>query len=283
MAELLSGKAVAAALQEELKTEAAVLREAGTPAALAILRVGEREDDLSYQRGATKRCESIGIDVKPFILPADVSEEALLNTIRTINEDPAIHGCLMLRPLPPHLNEEAACEALAPEKDVDGITTGSLAGVFCANGKGYAPCTPAACMEILNHYGIDPTGKEAVIIGRSLVVGKPLAMMLLQRNATVTICHTKTADMRTVCRRADILIAAAGRANMVDDTFLKEGQVILDVGINVNEEGRLCGDVDFAKAEPLASAITPVPGGVGAVTTVVLAKHVIEAAKAAVK
>ena len=184
----------------------------------------------------------------------------------------------MFRPLPKHLDEEAACQALDPEKDVDGITDGSMVGVFTGQKKGFPPCTPQACMEILDHYGIDCAGKKAVVIGRSLVVGKPAAMMLIKKNATVTVCHTKTVDMPAVCREADILIVAAGRAGVVDKPYFAPGQVVIDVGINVNAEGKLCGDVKFEDAEPIVGAITPVPGGVGSVTTSVLVGHVVEAA-----
>lgn len=195
-----------------------------------------------------------------------------------VNNDDNIHGVLIFRPLPKHLDEAAVIKALSPEKDVDGITDGSMVGVFAGTNQGFPPCTPWACMEILDHYGIDCTGKKAVVIGRSLVVGKPAAMMLLKKNATVTICHTKTKDMPSVVKEADIVIVAAGRAGIVDDTYLRNGQVVIDVGINVNEEGKLCGDVDYAKAEPIVEAITPVPGGVGSVTTSVLVGHVVEAA-----
>lgn len=201
-----------------------------------------------------------------------------MKTIDEVNSNDGIHGVLIFRPLPKHLDEEAVVKALAPEKDVDGITDGSMVGVFTSTPQGFPPCTPQACMEILDHYGIDCTGKKAVVIGRSLVVGKPAAMMLLKRNATVTICHTRTKDMPSVVREAEIVIVAAGRAGVVDDTYLSPGQIVIDVGINVNEEGKLCGDVDYEKAEPVVEAITPVPGGVGSVTTSVLVGHVVEAA-----
>ena len=190
-----------------------------------------------------------------------------------------IHGVLLFRPLPRHLDQSVIENALDPEKDVDCMTDGSMSGVFTGKKVGFPPCTPQACMEILDHYGIDCTGKKAVVIGRSLVVGKPAAMMLIKKNATVTICHTKTVDMPSVVKEADIVIVAAGRAGVIDDSYLREGQTVIDVGINVNAEGKLCGDVDFAKAEPIVEAITPVPGGVGSVTTSVLVGHVVEAAK----
>lgn len=283
MAEILKGAPVAAALSEELIARAEKLKGAGTVPTLAILRLGERPDDISYETGAMKRCAKIGIEVRHFLLPQDCTKERLLDTIREINGDSSIHGCLMFRPLPDKAMEAAACALLAPEKDVDCMTSGSLASVFTGKGAGYPPCTAQACIELLDHYGVDLTGKRAAVIGRSLVIGKPVSMMLQQRNATVTMCHTRTVDMPGVCRGAEIIIAAAGKAGVVDKAFAAPGQVIVDVGINVDENGRLCGDVKFDEVEPVAAAITPVPGGVGAVTTAVLAKHVIEAAEKAQK
>lgn len=283
MAEILKGAPVAAALSEELIARAEKLKQAGTVPTLAILRLGERPDDISYETGAMKRCDKIGIAVKHFLLPEDCTKERLLDTIREINADGSIHGCLMFRPLPDKDMEAAACALLAPEKDVDCMTSGSLASVFTGKGAGYPPCTAQACIELLDHYGVSLTGRRVAVIGRSLVIGKPVAMMLQQRNATVTMCHTRTVDMPGVCRGAEIIIAAAGRAGVVDRTFAAPGQVLVDVGINVDENGKLCGDVKFDEVEPVAAAITPVPGGVGAVTTAVLAKHVIEAAEKAQK
>lgn len=279
MAKPLLGKEVTDALNETITKDAASLTAKGIKPALGIIRVGEREDDLSYERGAMKRCEALGLAVRRYLLPEDVTQKVLINTIREANQDPLIHGILLFRPLPEHLDEEAACQALRPEKDVDGITNGSMAGVFTGGNLGFPPCTAQACMEILKHYGIDCQGKKAVVIGRSLVVGKPAALMLLQRNATVTICHTKTQDMPAVCREAEILLVAAGKAGMVDAPYFAPGQIVIDVGIHVNEEGRLCGDVRFEDADPVVEALTPVPGGVGTVTTSVLAGHVVEAAK----
>lgn len=278
MAQRLLGKEVTAALNEKIKGQVAQLKEKGINPTLGIVRVGEREDDLSYERGATKRCETLGVGVKKFLLPADVTQEELMKTIQAVNEDDEVNGVLIFRPLPKHLDENAVIKALAPEKDVDGITDGSMVGVFAGKAQGFPPCTPQACMEILDHYGIDCTGKKAVVVGRSLVVGKPAAMMLIKKNATVTVCHTRTVDMPSVVKEADIVIVAAGRAGVVDDTYVSEGQVVIDVGINVNEEGKLCGDVNFDKVEPIVKAITPVPGGVGSVTTSVLVGHVVEAA-----
>ena len=276
---ILSGKEIAASMNESLRQKAEALRAAGVAPCLAIVRVGERADDLAYERGAVKRCEATGVAARGFALPEKVTEDELLAVIDQINNDNSIHGCLLLQPLPRHMNELAIRQALSPAKDVDGITAASLFSVVAGSGPGFAPCTPKACMEVLDYYNIDVAGKRAVVIGRSLVVGKPLAMMLLQRNATVTICHTKTKDMPALCREAEILIVAAGRAAMVDRAYLAPGQVVIDVGINVNDQGKLCGDVNFAEAEGIVAAITPVPGGVGAITTSVLMAHVLQAAE----
>ena len=278
MAKQLLGKEVTAALNERIKGDVEKLKAKGVIPMLGIVRVGERPDDLSYERGAVKRCETLGVSYEKFLLPENVSQDELMETIRTVNKREDIHGVLIFRPLPGHLDEKEVIRALDPEKDVDGITDGSMVGVFTSTAQGFPPCTPQACMEILDHYGIDCTGKKAVVIGRSLVVGKPAAMMLLKKNATVTICHTRTKDIPSVVKEADIVIVAAGRAGVVDDTYLSPGQIVIDVGINVNEEGKLCGDVDYEKAEPVVEAITPVPGGVGSVTTSVLIGHVVEAA-----
>ena len=278
MAELWKGAPAAAALTEKLAVQASALRQAGVVPALAIVRVGERPEDLSYERGAVKRCEKVGIAVKRFILSEDASQEELTALLRQINGSPDIHGCLLFRPLPRHMDEGAVCAALSPAKDVDGITPGSLASVFSGDRLGYPPCTAQACMELLDYYGYDLTGRRAVVVGRSLVIGRPAAMLLLGRNATVTLCHTRTADLAAECRRAEVLIAAAGKAKVIGADHLAPGQVVIDVGINVDEDGSLTGDVDFAAAQDVVRAITPVPGGVGAVTTTVLARHVLEAA-----
>lgn len=278
MARQLLGKEVNAKLNEEIKEAAEALKAKGIIPTLGILRVGEREDDLSYERGAMKRAETLGVACRNVVLPADVSEEELIARIEEMNRDDAIHGVLLFRPLPAHLNEERVINVLRPEKDVDGITDASLAGVFAGKECGYPPCTPSACMRILEHYGIDPCGKRCVVVGRSLVVGKPAAMMLLKKNGTVTICHTRTKDLPGVMKEADIVIVAAGKAGVVGAESFREGQTVLDVGIHVKEDGKLCGDVRFEEAEGIVDAITPVPGGVGSVTTSILISHVVDAA-----
>lgn len=283
MAEILKGAPVAKAISQQAALRAAELTGRGITPTLAIVRVGERPDDISYEKGAVKRCDACGAAVRHVILPADVSQDELISAIRSLNQDDSVHGILMFRPLPRHIDEAAVCDSIAPEKDMDGVTEGSMAGIFSGSGKGYPPCTAQACIEILDHYGVELRGKHAVIVGRSNVIGKPAAMLLLGRNATVTICHTKTADMEAECRRADIIVAAAGKAGVVSVDHVSPGQIVLDVGINVTPEGKLTGDVDFEAVEPIVSAITPVPGGVGSVTTAVLVKHVVEAAEAASK
>lgn len=283
MAQLLKGLAAANALTESLAERVAALNKKNAIPTLAILRVGQRDDDISYETGAMKRCAKVGIAVRQFLLDADCTQEALLAVIREINADSSIHGCLMFRPLPDKAMEEAACALLAPEKDVDGMTPGSLATVFTGKGSGYPPCTAEGCIVLLDHYGIPLEGKRVTVIGRSLVIGKPVSMMLQARNATVTMCHTKTADLAQVCRNAEILVVAAGKAGVVNKNFAAPGQTVVDVGIHVTAEGKLCGDVAFETVEPIVQAISPVPGGVGSVTTAILAKHVVEAAEKTIR
>lgn len=279
MAQLLKGLPVAKAIAKELSERSGLLNEKGVKPTLAILRVGSRPDDLSYEKGAVKRCAECGIEVRRVIFSENVTQQELIESIEEINRDDTIHGVLLFRPLPKHMDENLVCAALAPEKDMDGITEGSMAGIFSGSGKGYPPCTAQACIEILDHYGIEIQGRRVTVMGRSNVIGKPVFMLLLKRNATVTVCHTKTTDPVAECSRADILIAAAGKAGVITGKHVAPGQTVLDVGINVTPEGKLMGDVDFDAAEPVVGAITPVPGGVGSVTTAVLAKHVIEAAE----
>ncbi len=278
--ELLKGKEVADAITETTRGRAGALKENGILPTLAIVRAGENPSDLSYERGAEKRAEKAGIRVCKYIYEETVSEEELISGIKKLNEDASIHGILIFRPLPKDIDDEAIRRALAPEKDIDGITDGSLGGIFTGSHRGFAPCTARACMEILAHYGIDLAGKKTAVLGRSLVIGKPAAMMAMEQNATVTVCHSKTGEekMKAICRESDILIAAMGRAAMIDESYIRDGQVVLDVGINVNEEGKLCGDVD-ADSAAAAGFLTPVPGGVGAVTTAVLMQQTAEAAE----
>jgi len=288
MAKRLLGKEVNEALVASLQERTAALREKGITPTLGIIRLGENPSDLSYEKGATKRAEEVGVAVKNYILPEDASKEDVLKVIDEVNADASVHGVLMFRPLPKHLkaDQDEICNRLAPCKDVDSMTHMSNAGVFEGQDLGYAPCTPAACMEILDHYGIDCKGKNAVVIGRSLVVGKPAAMMLMAKNATVTVCHTRTVNTAEICRNADIIVTAAGVLNSLTKDFVREGQIVIDVSMNWNPEkittkgkGGMSGDCVFDEVEPIVEAITPVPGGVGAVTTTVLMKHVVEAAE----
>lgn len=279
MATLLKGKEVVDKLNEELLSRSDSLKEKGVTPTLGIVRLGERPDDMAYERGALKRAEKTGVSVKQFVFDADMTQDELIRQIDKINDDSEVHGVLMFRPLPSQIDDEAVRNELAPEKDVDGITDGSMAGVYSGSGQGYPPCTAEACIQILDHYGIDLKGKNVAVIGRSQVIGKPVTMMLIRKNATVTVCHTKTEDMAGICRNKDIIIAAAGHIGTVTKDFLSPGQVVIDVAINFDDEGKMCGDVDFDAAEPIIDAVTPVPGGVGTVTTSMLMKHVIEAAE----
>ncbi len=283
MAKLLKGAPAAAALTEKLAERSEALKARGVEPCLAIVRVGEKGDDIAYENAAVKRCAKAGITVKHFLLRAEAGKEELLEVIREINADDAVHGCLMFRPLGDREAEAAACALLDPAKDADSMTETSLAGVFACTDRGYPPCTAEAVMELLDYYQVPLEGKRVTVIGRSMVIGKPVSMMLQKKNATVTMCHTRTADLPGACRQAEILVAAAGKAGLVDETFVSPGQIVIDVGINVNKEGKMCGDVDFERVEPIVSAITPVPGGVGAVTTAMLCRHVIMAAEKKLK
>lgn len=280
MAEILKGAPVAGAIMKRSLETANKLRADGIVPTLAILRVGERADDISYEKGAAKKCALGGVDVKNVVLGADVSADEFFRMLDNLNNDNSVHGILMFRPLPKHIDGEKARRMLAAEKDVDGCTDASLAGVFTNSGEGFAPCTAQAAIEILDYYGVECKGKRAAVLGRSLVVGRPAAMLLMHKNATPVICHTKTEDMAEISRQADIVIACTGQMESLGAEYFKAGQVVIDVGINWNsEKNKLCGDVRFDEAADIVDAITPVPGGVGAVTTAVLVSHVVEAAK----
>lgn len=286
MTQLLKGKPVADRITAEITGRAARLRSSGITPKLAIVRLGENPGDLSYEKGAVKRAAEVGVEVKSLIFDRGMAQEELINEIKNLNADDSVHGVLLFRPLPKHMDDKTVCEALDPSKDVDGITSGSLAGIFMDIDVGFPPCTAAACMELLDYYGYDLEGKRVTVMGRSLVIGKPVAMMAMRKNATITICHSRTVkeDFTAAGKNADIVIASIGKARMIRKEMLGEGQIIIDVGINVDENGKLCGDVDFNREAPdtglgaHAEAVTPVPAGVGSVTTAVLMKHVIEAA-----
>lgn len=246
---------------------------------LAIVRVGENPDDMSYERGATKKLKSFGLDVASYVFPQDISDEDFKKAFKDINEDDKVTGILLLRPLPRTINEKDIENMIDPKKDLDGISPINIAKVFAGDTSGFSPCTAEAVIEVLKAYDIELTGKRVTVVGRSMVVGKPMSMLLLKENATVTMTHTRTVDLKKTCSDAEIVIAAAGRAKMLNSDYCGQDAVMIDVGINVDENGKLCGDVDYATLDGKASAATPVPGGVGTVTTAVLAKHLIQAAK----
>lgn len=273
-----AAKAILAGLQERVDN----LSEKGIVPKLTVVRVGAREDDLSYERGIYKRFDGVGAKVETIELPMTVTQEELEDVIVALNQDKSVHGVLMFRPLPKTLDEIRIKSLLAEEKDVDCLTSANDAHLFAGDKKGYPPCTPQAVIEILEYYGIDLIGKKVTVVGRSMVVGKPVAMLLLAKNATVTICHTKTRNLQEECKNADIIVACAGVPKMITSDFVREGQVVIDVGIHVVED-KLCGDVDYDSVSEIVDAITPVPGGVGSVTTTVLLKHTVESAEKTLK
>lgn len=278
--ELLKGKPVADAISQKTTELVEELLNKDICPTLAILRVGTNESDIAYEKNAEKKAKSLGIHVEKYIMDGDSTEDDVLDVLAVINGDPNIHGILMFRPLPKHMDEDKIRNHIEPSKDIDGISDAAVGSLFLGNAKGFPPCTAEAAMAILDYYGVELQGKKAVVIGRSLVIGKPVAMMLLDKNATVTICHSRTTDedLKEACRNADIIIAAAGRAKTVTAEHVDGKQIIVDVGINFDEEGKMCGDVDFGGVEGNVSAITPVPGGVGGVTTALLMYHVATAA-----
>ena len=275
--ELLKGAPVSAAIREWAAEEIKQLQ--GSVPKLAIIRVGEKPDDMSYERSAVKKMEAFGLRVQTFVFPKDISDEEFKEAFQKINKDPDVTGILLLRPLPEQIKEKEIEAMIDPKKDLDGISPVNIAKVFSGDPSGFAPCTAEAVIEILKANNISIEGKRAAVIGRSMVIGKPLSMLLLKENATVTICHTRTKELPEICRQAEILVAAAGKAGMVEESWVSDGAVVIDVGINVDENGKLCGDVDQASMESRNLLLTPVPGGVGAVTTAVLAKHLIQATR----
>lgn len=276
--EILKGLPVAEQINHQLMQE--IKSFSGNVPRLAIVRVGERPDDMSYERGAVKKMDKLGFRCTVFAFPENIDNQSFQAEFDKINGDEDIDGILLLRPLPKHLDEKAVENRIDPRKDLDGISPLNLAKVYAGDDTGYAPCTAEAVVEMLDFAGVELTGKRVSVVGRSLVIGKPVAMLLMKKNATVTVCHTRTKDMKGACRNAEILVAAAGVPKMITAEYLSEGAVVIDVGINVDESGSLCGDVDFESASKVVSAVSPVPGGVGAVTTSVLAKHLMKAAQA---
>ncbi|MCQ2505427.1 MAG: bifunctional 5,10-methylenetetrahydrofolate dehydrogenase/5,10-methenyltetrahydrofolate cyclohydrolase [Saccharofermentans sp.] len=281
MTEIL-GKPVGDAINESLKGTIAELEGKGIVPTLAVVRVGAREDDLAYERGIKKKFSDMNCQVTVVELPEDVSQEDLDETVTALDNDNEIHGILLFRPLPKHLTDKNIVNTISSGKDVDCMGNANMAKLFAGDSEGFAPCTAQAVMEMISHYGIDVKGKKVTVIGRSLVIGKPVALMLIAANATVTVCHTKTADLKAECQAADIIVAAAGKAKMITKDYVKPGQIVLDVGMNVDEEGKLCGDVDFAGVSEIVDSITPVPRGVGSVTTSVLLKNTVTNAARAV-
>ena len=279
MAEIIDGIRVAEDVRERVAADVTELLAAGTDPTLAVVLVGDDPASASYVRMKERDCERVGIRGVDHRLPASTRQQELLELIDRLDSDPEVHGILVQLPLPQHLDTEAVIERISPAKDVDGLHAQSL-GKLVRGLPGYRACTPAGVMELLSAYGIDPAGRRAVVVGRSTIVGKPMALMLLAANATVTVCHSRTADLPGVCRSADILVAAVGRPHMIDASYVKPGAVVIDVGINRTDAG-LTGDVDFASVEPLASAITPVPGGVGPMTRAMLLVNTVAAARAA--
>lgn len=279
MAEILYGAPVSDAISEKLKKRTDALKERGVNPTLAIIRLGEKPGDIYYERGAMAKCEAAGVSVKNIVLPESCAQDELISIIKGINEDKSIHGCLLLRPLPEGIDELRVCETLKTEKDVDCITIPSLGAVFTESGEGYPPCTAEACIDMLEHYGIELRGKLCVVIGRSLVAGKPVSMMLQAKDATVIMCHSKTENLKELCKKADLIVCAVGKAGFLDESFVSHEQTVIDIGINRNAEGKMCGDADFEKLSQIVRAITPVPGGVGRITSSVLVKHLVEAAE----
>ncbi|MCR5328920.1 MAG: bifunctional 5,10-methylenetetrahydrofolate dehydrogenase/5,10-methenyltetrahydrofolate cyclohydrolase [Saccharofermentans sp.] len=275
----LGGKEVADGILADLKIKVEELKGRGVNPKLAILRVGEREDDLAYERGVMKRFESCDVDVEVTVLDVNVSQEELDKTFDGINSDPDVHGILVFRPLPKGLSDEHMRRTIDPGKDVDFMDIRNMENVLAGVPDAAAPCTAEAVMALIKHYQIETKGKKVTVVGRSLVIGKPVALLLTTANATVTVCHTKTVNIEEECRKADIIVACCGVAKMITSSYVREGQIVIDVGMNVDDEGKLCGDVDYDSVSEIAEAITPVPGGVGSITTAILLKHVVNNAE----
>lgn len=283
MTRILHSRPVTEAIAKDLAHRIERLKILSIEPTLALVRVGSRPDDMSYERTAVRRAESLGITTRVYDLPETASQEKLLLQLRRINGDHHIHGCLLFRPLPERMEEKLVSDELAMAKDIDGISTASLGAVFTDAVEGFAPCTAEACVKMLDHYDIPVEGKHVVVIGRSLVVGKPVAMLLLRRNASVTICHSRTEDLAEITHTADIVICATGRPRAYDASYFKPGQTVLDVGINFDKDGKICGDVDYESVESIVDAITPVPGGIGSVTTSITMEHVVKAAEKTIR
>ncbi|MBC6004323.1 MAG: bifunctional 5,10-methylenetetrahydrofolate dehydrogenase/5,10-methenyltetrahydrofolate cyclohydrolase [Paeniclostridium sordellii] len=277
--QIIKGKPVADKISENLIKEVNDLSKEGIIPKLAIVRVGARPDDLAYERGALKRCQTIGIETEVIELEENITQEEYIKAVHKLNEDEKVNGILTFRPLPKHLNEDVIKYEIDPNKDIDCFNPINISKILENDKSGYPPCTPTAVVEILKYYDVDLSGANIVVLGRSMVVGKPVSMLLLNENATVTICHSRTKNLPEITSNADILVAAVGKANMVKEEYIKDGAIVIDVGINVDDQGNLCGDVDTNNVLDKVSMITPVPGGVGSVTTSILASHVVKACK----
>ncbi|CEP45549.1 bifunctional 5,10-methylenetetrahydrofolate dehydrogenase/5,10-methenyltetrahydrofolate cyclohydrolase [Paraclostridium sordellii] len=277
--QIIKGKPVADKISEGLIKEVNNLVKEGINPKLAIVRVGARADDLAYERGALKRCKTIGIETEVVELDENINQEEYIKVLHKLNEDKKINGILTFRPLPKHLNEDEIKYHIDPKKDVDCFNPINTAKIVENDESGYPPCTPTAVVEILKHYDIELSGANITVIGRSMVVGKPVSMLLLNENATVTICHSKSKNLPEISSKSDVVVAAVGKAKMINHDYIKDGAVVIDVGINVDDEGNLCGDVDTDDIMDKARMLTPVPGGVGSVTTSILASHVVKACK----
>lgn len=275
----LGGKEVADKIVEEIKVKVGELKGKGITPKLAILRVGAREDDLAYERGVLKRFETAGVEVEVTAVDAGISQEDLDKTFDGINNDPKVHGILVFRPLPKGLSDEHMRRTIDPGKDSDFMDIRNMENVLAGVPDAAAPCTAEAVMALIKHCQIETKGKKVTVVGRSLVIGKPVALLLTTANATVTVCHTKTVNIEEECRNADIIVACCGVAKMITEKFVKPGQIVIDVGMNVDEEGKLCGDADYEKVSEIVEAVTPVPGGVGSITTAILLKHVVDNAE----
>lgn len=280
MSEILHAKPVVQAMKARLQEEVAQLKSAGVNPVLGMIRVGNKPDDIYYEKSIIKNCDSIGIETRVYTLDQNIGMEEFGQILQKVNDDTSVHGILIFRPLPEQLDEEVIKQLINPEKDIDCMNPLNLVKIFEGDTKGLVPCTPAAVVETLKHYRLNLQGTNIVIVGRSMVVGKPLSMMLLQENATITICHSKTKDMQSITRNADIIVAAIGKAKFIDEKYVTEKSIVIDVGINDAGDGRICGDVDYEGIQDKVRAITPVPGGIGTVTTAILLKHVVMACKA---
>lgn len=279
MAEIISGKIVSAKVKEDVRKEAEILAEKGIKIGLAVVIVGNNPASRVYVNSKKKACEEVGFSSYEYALPEETTQQELLDLVDVLNNDEKVNGILVQLPLPSHIDENAVINAISPDKDVDAFHPFNVGKIMIGD-FAFLPCTPAGVMELIDSTGVDVCGKSCVVIGRSNIVGKPMAMLLLHRSGTVTICHSKTKNLAEICRNADILVAAVGKANFVTGDMIKEGAVVIDVGMNRLENGKLCGDVNFAEAEKKAAFITPVPGGVGPMTIAMLMKNTLTAAKA---